>query len=129
MSGSQTEVMLPRMTDGRSCVVAVIVLLAGAIGATAAETARTLRIGVPQNSPPLSFVDAEGRPAGFTPDLLRAAAEAGGLRLELEASWWSRISRDFLAGRLDALALVSDMDELLPLVDLSIVHTTIRGVT
>ena len=121
--------MLPRKAIRRFCVVAVLTLLAGSVGVTAAEAARTLRIGVPRSSPPLSFVDASGRPAGFTPDLLRAAAEAGGLRLELEASWWSRISRDFLAGRLDALALVSDMDELLPLVDLSIVHTTIRGVT
>ncbi|GEM_PF-3690935 len=103
-------------------------LVRAAVAAPVDET-RVLRIGVPRNSPPLSFIDDSGAPTGFTPDLLRVAAEAGGLRFELEANWWSRLSRDFLAGRLDALALVSDMDELLPLVDISIVHTTIRGVT
>ena len=121
--------MLPRKAIRRFCVVAVLTLLAGSVGVTAAEAARTLRIGVPRNSPPLSFVDAAGRPTGFTPDLLRAAAEAGGFKVELVSGWWSLVDREFQAGRLDALALVTDTDPLRPLLDLSIVHTTIRAVT
>jgi CheY-like chemotaxis protein/signal transduction histidine kinase len=120
--------IMTRLARRASTLLVFAMLVRAAVAAPVDET-RVLRIGVPRNSPPLSFIDDSGAPTGFTPDLLRVAAEAGGLRFELEANWWSRLSRDFLAGRLDALALVSDMDELLPLVDISIVHTTIRGVT
>lgn len=109
--------------------MAVLALLAGAVAASAAEAARTLRIGVPRNSPPLSFVDAAGLPTGFTPDLIRAAGETGGFGVELVSGWWKNLEQDFRMGRLDALALVTDTDSLRPIVDLSIVHTTIRAVT
>lgn len=104
-------------------------LLPGVSSVQAAETARALRIGVPRNSPPLSFVDADGRVTGFTPELLRAAAERGDLGVELVADWWNNIQNEFLAGRIDALALTTLTDPIRSAVDLSIVHTTIRGVT
>ena len=113
----------------RSLTIFPLVVLALAGLARAAEDSRTLRIGVPRNSPPLSFVDADGRVTGFTPELLRAAAERSDLRIELVADWWRHLEDDFLAGRLDALALTTRMDGIRALVDLSVVHTTIRGVT
>lgn len=113
----------------RTLAGVALVLLAGAILARAAEGPRVLRIGVPRNSPPLSFIDADGRATGFTPELLRAAAERSGLRIELVAGWWKNLEDDFLKGRLDALALTTSTDAIRAAVDFSIVHTTIRGVT
>jgi signal transduction histidine kinase/DNA-binding response OmpR family regulator len=109
--------------------LSLVLVFAAVLCARAAEGPRTLRIGVPQNSPPLSFLDAQGRAAGFTPDLLRLAAERGGFRVELVSDWWKNLERDFLAGGLDALALTTSTDALRPRVDMSIIHTTIRAVT
>ncbi|MFM1749075.1 MAG: hypothetical protein RLZZ188_2741, partial [Verrucomicrobiota bacterium] len=109
--------------------LALTLAIAAVDVARAAEGPRTLRIGVPRNSPPLSYLDAQGRVAGFTPELLRLAAERGGFRVELVADWWKNLERDFLAGGLDALALTTSTDALRPQVDMSIIHTTIRAVT
>ncbi|MFM9032557.1 MAG: substrate-binding periplasmic protein, partial [Opitutaceae bacterium] len=113
----------------RFSFVAFLGLLAASAASRAAETPRPLRVGVPRNSPPLSFLDAGGVATGFTPDLLRAAAEREGVAIELVAGWWKTLEADFAAGRIDALALTTATDAIRPAVELSIVHTTIRGVT
>ena len=96
--------------------------------AAAAEKPR-LRIGVPRDSAPLGFIDANGRPAGFTPELLREAARVGGFEVELVADWWSTNERAFLDGQLDALALATRLDAMRDRMDFSISHARIHGVT
>jgi len=88
-----------------------------------------LRIGVPLDSAPLSFVDKEGRPSGFTPELLREAAKVGGFEIEIVANWWAVNGQDFEAGRLDALTNVASTDKDLEKYNPSILSGTIRGVT
>ncbi len=95
----------------------------------AEETVTRLRIGVPVDSAPLSFVDKQDRPTGFTPELLREAAKVSGIEIEIVANWWSTNGKDFNEGRLDALSNVSSTDKDLLIYNPSIVSGTIQGVT
>ena len=44
--------------------------------------ARVLRVGVENNSPPLSFLDANQRPAGFSAELLQAMNATGKVQID-----------------------------------------------
>ena len=96
--------------------------------ATLAAAAPRLRIGVERADHPISFVDATGRPTGFTAELLTAMGGAGLADFEIIAASWSTLMRDFRAGRLDALANVAMTDERLRDMDFSISHAYVHGV-
>jgi signal transduction histidine kinase/CheY-like chemotaxis protein len=95
----------------------------------AADDPPVFRFGVPRDAAPLSSIDAHGQPVGFTPDLLRAVAKAGGFKAELVVDWWSVNAKAFHARKLDALTTISSTDRDLGLYEYSIVTATIRGVT
>jgi len=88
-----------------------------------------IRIGVPRDSAPLSFIDANEQPTGFTAELLREAALVGGFDVEIVAHWWTYNSTAFHEGRLDALSNVTKNDTELRTLDFSIVQASIHGVT
>ncbi len=88
-----------------------------------------LRIGVPMDSAPLSFVDAQGRATGFTPELLRELEAVSGIAIELAPNWWAVNGQAFDAGELDALSNVTSTDKDLAKYNHSIVSGTIQGVT
>ena len=94
---------------------------------TLAAAEPRLRIGVERADNPISFVDATGRPAGFSGDLLTAMGVAGLTDFELVASPWSILMRDFQAGRLDVLANVAMTEERLRDMDFSISHAYVHG--
>ena len=105
-----------------------LLVLAG--GAEAAEPAkRRLRIGVPRDSAPLSYLDERtGKVVGFTVELLRAAAEVGGFEVELVPAWWSVNVPAFQAGRLDALAQIAQYEAPRYGHLLTIVQASLQGV-
>jgi polar amino acid transport system substrate-binding protein len=104
-------------------------LLAFPVVSAADEVVPVIRVGVPRDAAPLAFIDEHGQPAGFTPDLIRAAAAVGGFEVEIVSSWWKHIGEDFLARKLDALSNVSSTDQDLRTTARSIVSATIHGVT
>ncbi len=95
-------------------------------GSAAAEETRVIRIGVPHNSPPLSFVDSTGAPSGYVKDLLHEMELAGGVKFEITSRSWNGIRKDFLAGRLDALAFESRHGAHVSRFDFSISHTSVH---
>ena len=95
--------------------------------ATLAAAEPRLRIGVETADNPISFVDAQGRPTGFTAELLAAMGRAGLGDVDLVAKHWSRLIEDFDAGRLDALANVAATEERLRHMDFSISHAYVHG--
>ncbi len=95
----------------------------------AAEAVTRLRIGVPMDSAPLSFVDKQGRATGFTPELLRELEKVSGIAIELVPNWWAVNGRAFDAGELDALSNVTSTDKDLAKYNHSIVSGTVQGVT
>lgn len=109
--------------------MAVVLVFLGLVAALAAAPARQkIRIGVEDNSPPMSFVDAQGRPAGFTAELLQAMGETGDVEFEVVASAWTYILQEFNAGRLDALANVAILPERRATMDFSVGHAYLHAV-
>ncbi|WP_438482478.1 ATP-binding protein [Oleiharenicola lentus] len=88
-----------------------------------------VRIGVPRDSAPLAFLDAQGNAVGFTPELLREAARVGGFEVEIVADWWGANAVRFKSGELDALSNISGTDKELSTIEHSIVSGTFHGVT
>jgi two-component system cell cycle sensor histidine kinase/response regulator CckA len=87
-----------------------------------------VRIGIETNSPPMSFVDARGKPDGFAAEILREVGRTGNIDFEILASNWSFITQEFNAGRLDALANVVDLPERRANMDFSIGHAYLHAI-
>ena len=104
----------------------VLSLLVLAFPATAAVP---VRIGVENNSPPLSFVDERGEHAGFTAELLREMERTGLVEFVTVPSSWSFVLQEFSAGRLDAMANVTINEERLQTMDFSISHASLHAIT
>jgi PAS domain S-box-containing protein len=100
-------------------------LLAGTVALAAA---RPLRIGVEINAEPLSFLDAQKRPTGFSAELLQEMARHGDFQVEIVEGYWTRILKDFNAGKIDALANVNITDERRGVMDFSISHAYLHGI-
>ena len=106
----------------------VILLSWLALAAAAAVGAAPLRIGVESMDQPVSFLDETQRPAGFTPDLVRAMGRAGLGEVEFVARPWSLLLKDFNAGEIDVLANVGRTEDRLGSMDFSIAHASVRAV-
>ncbi len=94
---------------------------------TVAASAAPLRIGVESADRPLSFLNAQGQPDGFTADLVREVARVGGFEVELVPNRWSALLRDFNDGKVDVLANVAIFDERRERMDFSIGHALVHG--
>ena len=81
--------------------VALFLLLA-ALGRAEPEVSR-LRVGGDHDYPPYSFLDEQGRPAGFSVDLFRAVAAAMGLEGEIALSPWAEVRPRIEQGQLDVV--------------------------
>lgn len=68
----------------------------------------TLTAGVNPDVVPIKFVDDDGDIAGFTPDLLSAAADVLNLKLELSKSSFDALIPGLSANRFDVLLSLSD---------------------
>ncbi|QYM77927.1 response regulator [Horticoccus luteus] len=90
--------------------------------------AAPLRIGVENNSDPLSYVDANGHLTGFTADFLAALENTGRVDFEIVPGSWAHVLEEFQAGRLDALANVTIREERRKEMDFSIGHAFVHGV-
>eukprot|EP01035_Chromulina_nebulosa_P052174 gene52174-71132_t len=101
-------------------------LLATSAPALVAAEAR-LRIGVETADAPISFVDAQGKPAGFSAELLAAMGRAGLTDIEIVAAPWSSLVREFEAGRLAVLANVALTEDRRREMDFSVGHAYVHG--
>lgn len=91
----------------------------------AADT--VIRIGVEHDSAPLSYVDDQGNPVGFSAELLAAMTKASGVEIEIVPGYWTQILKQFKAGELDALANVTITEERREWMDFSISHAYVHG--
>jgi len=96
-------------------------------GCTLSGAEQVFRIGVENDSAPLSYRDEAGNPAGFSAELLAAMSEANGMKIEIVAGYWSHIIRDFQQGKLDALANVTITEKRREWMDFSISHAYVHG--
>lgn len=111
------------MTKHRVKAAGLLVLLF--VVATLARAAEPpeIRGGSEQDFRPYCFTDPNGRPAGFGVDLLKAVADAMGMRLRIAPAPWDDVWNGLVAGQLDVLPVVAKTPGRLPLVDFSLPHT------
>ena len=53
--------------------------------------------------PPFEYLDADGRPAGFNIDIVRAVADALDLDVQIDLGNWAEVRRQLESGEIDAL--------------------------
>lgn len=106
-------------------------ILVLAVGAAATEPADlpVIRVGMPRDGRPMSYLDPERGLIGFTPDLLRAAEKLGKFRVEMVGDWWGANTKAFAAGRLDAIAFLTRDDSGRNAYHFSAQAATLYGVT
>jgi two-component system cell cycle sensor histidine kinase/response regulator CckA len=94
----------------------------------APASAPALRIGVESADNPISFLDAAGKPTGFSAALIAEMGRAELGEFELVPDRWTAVLRRFNAGELDALANVARTEERLLTMDFSITHAFVHGI-
>jgi len=106
-----------------SMIVFAFFLGPGSIIGNAATGSPEVKVGSELEFPPYAFVDEQGRPAGFSVDLIKAVANAMGLSIRISTGPWHTVWSDLVAGRLDALPVVAKHPERTRLVGFSLPHT------
>lgn len=61
-------------------------------------------VGTELDYPPYSFIDEQGRPAGYNVDLSHAIAKVMGLNIEIEIKPWGHIREDLDTGNIDVIS-------------------------
>jgi PAS domain S-box-containing protein len=119
-------------TDSGRCGVAAgmlfyfLVALAGLYGQSS-DPVRAIGIAVEPDYPPYSYIDANGKPAGFSVELFKAVARVMNIELGIETGLWSVIKADLAEGRIDALPLVGRTPEREADYDFTIPYLSLYG--
>jgi ABC-type amino acid transport substrate-binding protein len=80
---------------------------ADARAASAAATARTLRVVTDDNHPPYLFRNPDGQMEGYLVDYWRLWQQRNGVRVELIATDWAAAQRTLLDGEADVIDMIS----------------------
>lgn len=78
-------------------------------------------------SPPLAYLDGEGRPIGYSVDLLQEMERVGGLDVDVVSGYWASLLAQLKDGRIDAIANMAMIDERRAIYDYSIGHARMRA--
>jgi signal transduction histidine kinase len=80
-------------------------------------------VGSELDYPPFAMVDDKGQPYGYSIDLIKAAAEAMGMKLQFRTGPWNEMRSDLEKGEVDILPLVAYNEERDRVFDFSVTHT------
>ncbi len=106
---------------------AVFCGLCPALPAETVPQRNTITVAAEPDYPPYSFVGKDGKAAGFSIDLFRAAAAAAGLEPEIRVGVWERIKQDLAEGKIDALPLVGRTPEREAYYDFTMPYLSLHG--
>lgn len=99
--------------------------------AMAYETSRagsdTIIVASEPDYPPFCIVDKNGKAAGFSVDLFKAAAREAGLHVEMKIGIWDQIKDDLKEGHIDALPLVGRTPERENIFDFTMPYISLHG--
>ncbi|SHL49013.1 PAS domain S-box-containing protein [Desulfatibacillum alkenivorans DSM 16219] len=96
-------------------------------GNTDVEHGASIQSGCEVDYPPFSFVDSEGRPSGFSVELLRAALKSMGQDVTFRTGPWAEVRGWLEDGEVDALPLVGRTPEREPLFDFTFPYMSLHG--
>ena len=91
----------------RTCALLLLLL----VGSESALAERTIVCATSADIPPMEFVDAEGKVAGYAIDLLRAAGRIAGFKAEFKIVKRNGIVAGLQAGEYDAICSSALLDE------------------
>jgi polar amino acid transport system substrate-binding protein len=83
-------------------------------------------VGGNRGYPPYEFIDANGKPAGFTVDLLKAIAEVMGMKVDIRLGEWAKVHDDLVSGRIDMTLGMSQSSEREKIFDFPSPHTIVQ---
>lgn len=102
----------------------LVIFLCTTLGVSSgAADAPEIRVGVSQDFRPYAFADKNGRPVGYSIDLIQAVARAMGLRVQIKAGTWDQVWHELTQGQIDVLAIVAKTPDRESQVDFSVPHT------
>ncbi len=107
------------------CFVAISLLFGcfTAYKACGEDSKPVISVGSEVEFPPFALVDEDGKPAGFSVDLIKAIAHAAGLSIIFETGEWDKMWNGLISGKLDVLPVVAKSSERMRLVDFGLPHT------
>ncbi|MCX6925678.1 MAG: transporter substrate-binding domain-containing protein [Verrucomicrobia bacterium] len=105
----------------RAAVSLVLVVFVGA--AFAAADSPEIRVGSELDFRPYAFTDRDGQATGFSVDLIKAVANAMGLRVRITTGPWDQVWEGLAAGKFDVLPTVARVPGRERFVDFSLPHT------
>ena len=109
----------------------LVMLAAGTCGAAAEEAAETTLPAISSASeidyPPFCFIDAKGRPTGFSVELMQAALAAMGRDVTFRIGPWNDVRGWLERGEVEALPLVGRTPEREFLFDFTFPYMTLHG--
>ncbi len=87
----------------------------------------TITIASEPDYPPFCIIDKKGNADGFSVDLIKAAAKAVNLKINIKIGVWNIIREDLENGVIDALPLVGKTPEREQIYDFSLPYITLHG--
>ena len=97
----------------RTCILLSVLLCGAGMGASRAAGQEPQRpassriiAGGDRDCGPIEFLDASGRPSGFTVELLRAVGRAAGREVEFRLGPWATSRKALSEGKIDVLAML-----------------------
>ncbi|SHO43433.1 transporter substrate-binding domain-containing protein [Desulfopila aestuarii] len=91
------------------------------------ENHKILKSASELDYPPFAIVNSDGSAGGFSVDLLKAAAEAVGLRVSFKVGPWNELKQSLADGALDVLPLVSYSQERDQVYDFTTSYIRLHG--
>ena len=117
----------PKITILQLCACLTVAAWTHLVAAEPAAVAKPLRVGVENESAPYTFADAQGRPSGFSVELLQAVAQHQGLALEFKVMNWGDLLAAFKGNEIDIICNVADTPERLAFMRFSATTMLMRG--
>jgi PAS domain S-box-containing protein len=104
----------------------LLLLFLAAFCSFAEPAKRKVVVGINRDFPPYEYLDANGKPAGYDVDLLRAVAEVESLDLEFRADTWDNTLNALRESRLDLLPGLLYSKERQAFTDFSTPHLVVH---
>jgi PAS domain S-box-containing protein len=82
-----------------------------------------VRVGSEVDFRPYAFVDNDGKPTGFSVDLIAAVANAMGLQIRITTGSWDEVWNRLQTGAIDVLPIAAALPDRQQVVDFSVPHT------
>lgn len=92
----------------------------------AAEEDQVIRVGGNRDYPPYELVDKDGRPTGFTVELLRAIADVMGMKVDISLGDWAKRHDDLKNGKIDMTLGMNYSEKRDRMFDFTVPHTIVQ---